>query len=67
MSHQIDVESFQSWLDDNPHVTYAASSKEPKELRATASGHIEVYHKGKKVWEGYDVATGVKEYNKIGI
>lgn len=62
--HEIDLEGFQSWLDE-AELLFAFSTRERKKLVVSAKGNIMVKVNDKVVWRGVQPYSAVEEYNKI--
>lgn len=63
--HTIDLKELQSWLNDDPEVTFASSTRERKRLVASVSGMLTVLIAGKVIWSGTNPSTAVEKYNAI--
>lgn len=65
MSHQIELEDLQKWIEDDQLMLFASSTKDDKQLYATMCGSYEVHQNGEVVHVTIQPYSAVEYYNKI--
>jgi len=63
--HELDLAEFLKFLEEEPEVLYASSSRENKRLICKLKGNFEVRVGGEVVWSGMQPYSAVEAYNNI--